>query len=167
MHSNLLNSGVKTLTIAIARVATLIINKFSCICEGQSWWVCIIKFLLLYIIYIFWLMKPCSISAIRNIMLSISYQQYWWLSLCDDVSLIKPGNITVIDARKWFTLNVRGPSYLGLTRSISWLLMPWLLTSPRHRQPWYLLYRICRSLSYLRKDFRNLSHINMEEWHKM
>ena len=24
------------------------------------------------------------------------------------------------------TLGVRGPSYLGLTRSISWLLMPWL-----------------------------------------
>ena len=34
-----------------------------------------------------------------------------------------------------FTLNVRGPSYLGLTRSISWLLMPWLLTSPGHQQP--------------------------------
>ena len=33
------------------------------------------------------------------------------------------------------TLNVRGPSYLGLTRSISWLLMPWLLTSPGHQQP--------------------------------
>ena len=33
------------------------------------------------------------------------------------------------------TLNVRGPSYLGLNRSISWLLMPWLLTSPGHRQP--------------------------------
>ena len=26
------------------------------------------------------------------------------------------------------TLNVQGLSYLGLTRSISWLLMPWLLT---------------------------------------
>ena len=26
------------------------------------------------------------------------------------------------------TLNVWGPSYLGLNRSISWLLMPWLLT---------------------------------------
>ena len=38
-------------------------------------------------------------------------------------------------------------SYLGLTRSISWLLMPWLLTSPGHQQPWYWLYRICRSLS--------------------
>ena len=24
------------------------------------------------------------------------------------------------------TLNVRGPSYLGLARSISWPLMPWL-----------------------------------------
>ena len=35
------------------------------------------------------------------------------------------------------TLNVRGPSYLGLTRSISWLLMPWLLASPGHQQPWY------------------------------
>ena len=32
-------------------------------------------------------------------------------------------------------LNVPGPSYLGLTRSISWLLMPWLLTSPGHQQP--------------------------------
>ena len=49
------------------------------------------------------------------------------------------------------TLNVRGPSYLGLTRSISWLLMPWLFTSPGHQQPWYWLYRICRSFSYLRK----------------
>ena len=65
------------------------------------------------------------------------------------------------------TLNVRGPSYLGLTRSISWLLMPWLLTSPGHQQPWYWLYRICRSFSYLRKDFKYLCHINVEEWHKM
>ena len=46
-------------------------------------------------------MKPCSISAIRNIILSIWYQQHWWPSLCDDVSLIKPGNIIVIDAGKW------------------------------------------------------------------
>ena len=29
------------------------------------------------------------------------------------------------------TLNVWGPSYLGLTRSISWLLMPWLLNIAR------------------------------------
>ena len=33
----------------------------------------------------------------------------------------------------YLTLNVQGPSYLGLTRSISWLLMTWLLTSPGHQ----------------------------------
>ena len=37
--------------------------------------------------------------------------------------------------RSQLTVNVRGPSYLGLTRSISWLLMPWLLASPGHQQP--------------------------------
>ena len=51
------------------------------------------------------------------------------------------------------TLNVQGPSYLGLSRSISWLLMSWLLASPGHQQPWYWLRRIGRFLSYLRKDF--------------
>ena len=49
------------------------------------------------------------------------------------------------------TLNMRGPSYLGLTRSISWLLMLWLLVSPGHPEQWYWLCRIGRSLSYLRK----------------
>ena len=39
------------------------------------------------------------------------------------------------DNKSALTLNVRGPSYLSLTRSISWLLMPWLLTSPGHQQP--------------------------------
>ena len=68
------------------------------------------------------------------------------------------------------TLNVRGPSYLGSTRSISWLLMPWLLTSPGHQQPWYWLCTWCRIerfLSYLRKDFNYLRHINVEKWHKI
>ena len=65
------------------------------------------------------------------------------------------------------TLSVRGPSYLGLTRSISWLLMPWLLTSPGHQLPWYWLCRIGRFLSYLRMDFNYLRRINVEKWHKM
>ena len=60
------------------------------------------------------------------------------------------------------TLTVRGPSNLGLTRSISWLLMPWLLTSPGHQQPWYWLCRIYRSWSYMRKDFKYLCQINVE-----
>ena len=56
-------------------------------------------------------------------------------------------------------LNICYKPYLGLTWSISWLLMPWLLTSPGHQQPWYWLYRICRSPSYLRNDFKYLCHI--------
>ena len=68
---------------------------------------------------------------------------------------------------KVLTLNVRGPSYLGLTRSISWLLMTWLLTSPGHQQPWYWPCTICRFLSSLRKDFNYLRFINVEKWHKM
>ena len=50
------------------------------------------------------------------------------------------------------TLNVRGSSYLGLPGLISWLLMPWLLTSPGHQQPRYWFYRITRSFSCWRKD---------------
>ena len=65
------------------------------------------------------------------------------------------------------TLNVRGPSYLGLTMPISWLLMPWLLASPGHQQPWYWLFGICRSFSYLRMCFKYLCQINVEEWHKI
>ena len=49
-------------------------------------------------------------------------------------------------------LNMGVLRYLGLTRSISWLLIPWLLKLPGHQQPWYWLCRICRSWSYFRKD---------------
>ena len=70
------------------------------------------------------------------------------------------------------TVSVKNPEgYLQkqplLTRSISWLLMPWLLTSPGHQQPWNWPYRICRSFSYMRKDLKYLCHINVDEWHKM
>ena len=64
------------------------------------------------------------------------------------------------------TLNVRGSSNFGSTRSISWLLMSWLLTSPGHQQPWYWLCRIGRFLSYLRTDLNCLRRINVEKWQK-
>ena len=65
------------------------------------------------------------------------------------------------------TLSVREPSYLGLTKSISWLLTPWLLESPGHQHPWCWPCRIGKSLPYLREDFNFLFHVNVEEWHKM
>ena len=91
-------------------------------------------------------LKPCQVHWL---MLK-KFSQVWWHVSCLDV-----------------TLDVGGPSYLGLTRSRSWLLMPWLLTSPGHKQPWYWLCRICRFLSYLRKDFNYLCRINVKKWHKM
>ena len=51
---------------------------------------------------------------------------------------------------------MQGPYNLGLTRSISWLLMTWLLTSPGHQQPLYWLCRIGMSLSYARRNFKYL-----------
>ena len=37
------------------------------------------------------------------------------------------------------TPSVWVPSFSSLIRSISWLLMPWLLVLPGHQQPWYCL----------------------------
>ena len=65
------------------------------------------------------------------------------------------------------TLNVPEPSYFGSTRSISLLLLPGLLVSPGHQQPWYCLCKIVKSWSYTRKNFNYLRHINVEAWHKM
>ena len=45
--------------------------------------------------------------------------------------------------------------------------MPWLLLLPGPQQPWCWLCRIGRSLSYLKRDFNYLCHVNVEEWHKM
>ena len=59
------------------------------------------------------------------------------------------------------TLNMQGPSYLGFTRSLSLLLMPWLLTSPGHQHTWYWQCRIGKSLSYLRKDIPTTCVISM------
>ena len=33
----------------------------------------------------------------------------------------------------------------SMTRSITWLLMPWLLSSPGHQQPWYWMFWMNRT----------------------
>ena len=66
---------------------------------------------------------------------------------------------------RWnLTLKVLGPSYPGLTRSISRLLMTSLLASPRHQRPCFWLYKLCRPLSYTRKDLNSLCYVSVEEW---
>ena len=104
----------------------------------------------------------------------------WWCHCCEDSNIYWMNSHSSLMMRShqkgkkcWLkmglclTLYMQGPSYLGLTRSISWLLMPWLLTSPGHQPPWYWLCGIGRFLSYLRKNFNNLRHINVAKWHKM
>ena len=50
----------------------------------------------------------------------------------------------------------QGPSYPGLTSSISWLLMPWLLASPGHQHPCYWLCKMGNFLSSIRKGFHGV-----------
>ena len=104
----------------------------------------------------------------------------FWLRFMSPHGVIRPQWITkwyrkmallvtgpVLHGRRSFydiTFNVRGPS---LNRSISWLLMPWLLASPGHQQPWYWLCIVGESWSYTRKGFSHLWHVSAEEWHKM
>ena len=104
--------------------------------------------------------KSVNFSPIRTMRIILSeiwmeIQIFYFKTKCFKTS-------SAIRRHNELTLNVRGPSYLGLTRSISWLLMPWLLTSPGHQQPWYWQCRICKSWSYLRKDFKHLRHTNVE-----
>ena len=95
--------------------------------------------------------------------------KFYGLSRTADSEAVSWEIIFVVPLAKiHLTLNVRGPIYLCLTtgRSVSWLLMPWLLTSPGHQQPWYWLCRLCKSWSYWRKDFNSLrpSDAYMRRW---
>ena len=100
------------------------------------------------------------------------YLDQWWLvywciyaslGLNELKGLWRAVNVKLLQ----LTVNMWGPRYLGLTRLISWLLMPWRRKEPGHQQPWYWLCRIGRFLSYLGKDFNHLHRINVEKWHKM
>ena len=51
------------------------------------------------------------------------------------------------------------------TRSIPFLLMPWLLASPGHQRQWYWLYRINGVLSSFIKAMY-LRHLDAEIWEK-
>ena len=109
-----------------------------------------------------------SIASIRRVNQLFKRYQFWHhFQVVNFFRKLTTWKCSLFWWIRFLTLDVRGPSFLGLTRSISWLLMPWLLTSPGHQQPWFWLCRICRSFSYLRKCFKYLCQINVEEWHKM
>ena len=120
--------------------------------EQSIWWVLSVFVCFSYHFFVCWLyICILCITFVKQKLISICRLWITWTTLT--VVRDRPLNLT---------LNVRGPSYLGLTRSISWLLMPWLLTSPGHQQPWNWLCKRCRSWSYLREDFKYTCHINVE-----
>ena len=56
--------------------------------------------------------------------------------------------------------------YSSSTRSMLWLLMPWLLAYPGHQQPWYWLHRVNRLLSSTKRYFNYLQHLSVENCRK-
>ena len=56
---------------------------------------------------------------------------------------------------------------LGTGKSISWLLMTWLLASPCHQQAWYWMCKIKRSMSSMRDYFNYLCHLSIVKWSKI
>ena len=64
-------------------------------------------------------------------------------------------------------LNMRGVSFFRFNLVNIMVADALPLVSPGHQQTWYWLCRIGRYLSYLRKDFNFLSHVYVDEWHKM
>ena len=65
------------------------------------------------------------------------------------------------------TLVVLNLEYCSTARSLSWLLMPWLLTSPGHQHPQYWLYRMNELLSSTIKNFNYLCHLSDEKWQQI
>ena len=58
--------------------------------------------------------------------------------------------------------------YSGMIRSMPWVLMPWRhQVLPGHQQPWYWLWRINRSLSFMRMNLKYLHHINVKKCFNM
>ena len=70
-------------------------------------------------------------SSLYFLLTDSNFVQLWWFLCCEHFpkSGLASGNIQhIIDLS--LTLSVREPSYFGLIRSISWLLMPcWLIIS--------------------------------------
>ena len=118
-----------------------------------------------------WCGKKWLIWRIWRIAVNQSRLALWWIHPSYNVNTMTSFHgsaicIVVSNTDLLLAISVRGPSYLVLTWSISWLLMPWLLVPPGLQQPWYWLCRIGKPLSYLMNDFNYMFHIKVDEWHR-
>ena len=77
-----------------------------------------------------------------------------WLRLWQVIVVMKPK----------LTLRVLKP---GITRSMPWLLMPWLNVFLGYQQSWFGLFRVNRWLCLTKKNFTYLCHLNVKIWSKI
>ena len=82
----------------------------------------------------------------RNFCLANGYASdnkvvYVWAVECIQYQLRNISNV--------LTILVLELDYFGMIMSKPWLQMPWLLDPPGHQQPWYWIYRMNESLSFI------------------
>ena len=98
--------------------------------------------------------RLCVFQQPKNKLLQIFWSQ-WYIFTCalfDFLQIYTKIDIKVI-VITWWALSLRATKFSAWwTRSIPWLLMTWLLTSPGHQQPWYWRCKIHRLLSSMRKS---------------
>ena len=64
------------------------------------------------------------------------------------------------------TLPVLTHTYIGITRTISWLHLTWPLGPMISHKPWNWLWKMNMSLTSTEMDFNNLCHLSVEKWQK-
>ena len=67
----------------------------------------------------------------------------------------------------WTIVKKLRPEYCKRSRSMAWLLIPWLLTLPGHKQQWCRYFRIKLSLSSRRKYLNNQCHLRVANVYKI
>ena len=74
------------------------------------------------------------------------------------VVIMMEGSISALNSK--FTLCSWNQDFPGELSGC--FLMPWLLASPGHQQPWYWSYKIDEFLSYMMNCFNSLCHLSIE-----
>ena len=90
-----------------------------------------------------------------------------WQPFCLGFNALSCSNICQIWMWSLTLVVLRLEYYSKRTKSIPWLLMPWLLALPGHEQPWLWNCKINRSLLTMSKYWNHLHRLTIQKWQKM
>ena len=94
-------------------------------------------------------------------------QKCLWYHLNIKMYMIIIFKIALFPETKELTVLVPREEYSWRMRSMPWLLMPWLLVSSGHQQPWHQPRRINGFLFSTWKDLNYLHYFSVEQWKLM